>query len=130
MATYTGQDGALTIGGDAVAELRSCSMDLTINTTENTVMKDDTRRYKPGIQEWSGSADIYYSTAVVQNINDSITAGQVAFIGYPSTDAAGDPKVSGNIIITGISINSTMEGMVESSISFQGTGDVVIGTAT
>jgi len=130
MATYTGQDGSLTIEGDAVAELRSWSMDLTINTVENTVMTADTKTFKQGLKEWSGSADIYYSTAVAGNILDSVNTGSVAFIGYPATSGTGDPKVTGNILITGLSINSTLEGMVEASISFQGTGDVTIGTAT
>lgn len=130
MATYTGQDGSITIDGDAVANLRSWSMDYTVNTVESTVMTDDFRTYKQGVKEWSGSADIYYDTTVVGNIEDAITSGQVAFVGYPSDSGSGNPKVSGNIIVTGISVNSTMEGMVEASISFQGTGSVTLGTAT
>jgi predicted secreted protein len=31
-------------------------------------------------------------------------------------------KFSGNVIITGFTINSSMDGMVEASISFQGSG--------
>lgn len=129
MATYTGQDGSLSIDGDAVANLRSWSVDYTVNTVESSVMTDSTRTFKQGIKEWSGSADIYYDNTVVGNLEDAITAGEVAFIGYPTDSGAGNPKVTGNILVTGISVTSSMEGMVEASVSFQGTGDVTFGTA-
>lgn len=131
MATFTGQDGSLSIGGTAVAEVRSFSIDLTNNTVERTVMGDQWKTHYTTQQEWSGSADIYYnqSANAVSGISSITSGNSAAFIGYPAGDTATYPKVSGNIIVTGLSISSSMDGMVEASISFTGNGTFTIGTA-
>jgi len=130
--TYTGQDGSLSIQGSAVAEVRSFSIDMTTNTVEKTVMGDDWKSHTAIQQEWSGSADIYYNQTsnLVSGIS-SITAGNsAAFIGYPAGSTSTYPKISGNIIVTGVSVSSSMDGMVEASISFIGNGAMTIGTAS
>lgn len=128
MATYTGQDGSLTIAGNAIAELRSFSVEHTTNTVENTVMGQDSRTYKGGLKEWSGSADIFYSTTV-GNISALLSGAEVALVAYPAGNTSTYPKLTGNIIVTGLSVNSTVDGMVEASISFSGTGNLTVSTA-
>lgn len=139
MANYTGQDGSLTIGGQAVASVTAFSVDSTVNTIETTAMGQAYRSYVGGMAEWSGSADVYYNssdaTAIYNNAlpdNDTDFGGDgvLAFIGYPGGDATGNPKLSGNVIITGLSVSSETEGMVTASISFQGTGPLTLGTAS
>jgi predicted secreted protein len=129
--TYTGQDGAITMGGTAVAELRSFSIDLTNNTVEKTVMGDDWKSHYTIQQEWSGSADIFYnqSSNVVSGISSITSGNSVAFIGYPAGSTAAYPKVSGNIIVTGLSIKTAMDGLVEASISFTGNGAMAVTSA-
>lgn len=136
MATYTGQDGSLSIDGTAVANVTSFSVEHTTNTVETTVMGQDSRTYVGGLREWTGSADVYYTEEGADDtasISGLLTGAEVAFIGYPAGDNAsggyGFPKLSGNVIITGISVNSETEGMVSASISFQGTGDLTVGVS-
>jgi hypothetical protein len=59
-----------------------------------------------------------------------LSGAEVALIAYPAGNTSTYPKLTGNIIVTGVSVNSTVDGMVESSISFSGTGDMTISTAT
>lgn len=129
--TFTGQDGSITIGGTAVAELRSFSIDATNNTVERTVMGDDFKTHFVTQREWAGSADIYYnqSANAVSGISSIATGASAAFVGFPAGDTATFPKILGNIIVTGFSVSSTMDGMVEASISFTGNGSYTIGTA-
>lgn len=130
--TYTGQDGSLSIQGAAVAEVRSFSIDMTTNTVERTVMGDDWKTHYPTQQEWSGTADIYYnqSSNLVSGISSITVGNSAAFIGYVAGNTATYPKITGNIIVTGLSVSSSMDGMVESTISFIGNGSMTIGTAS
>jgi hypothetical protein len=44
-------------------------------------------------------------------------------VAYLKSDATNDIAFAGNCILTGYTVNSTMDGMVEGSLSFQGSGD-------
>lgn len=130
MATFTGQTGVLSVAGSNLAEVTSFTIDHTVNTIESTAMGDQYRSYKVGMNEWSGSADIIYDDTVYDNLAAILVgdgAGQnsgsdVAVVAYPGGNASGSPKLSGNVLVTGFSVSSEMEGMVTATISFQGTG--------
>jgi len=49
---------------------------------------------------------------------------------YPEGQTAGtsDKIMSGDVIITGYTMNGTVDGMIEASISFQGTGALAYAT--
>jgi len=135
MAILTGNNGNIkldaSVGGSVatIAAVRNFSIELTRDTVETTTMGVDVRTYLTGLSSWSGSADIYFDPvastghlAVHTVLNPtSGTVGQttLTFEGYLA-DAAG--KFSGEVIITGFTVNATMDGMVEASISFQGSG--------
>ena len=137
MATYTGQNGSMSIAGSAVAEITSFTIDHTVNTIESSSMGDSYRQYKTGMNEWSGSADVLYDGTSIQAMWTAGTVAgngsggtEVALLAYPGGDTAGFPSITGNIIVTGLSVSSEMEGMVTASISFQGTGAMVIVNAS
>jgi predicted secreted protein len=135
MAILTGNNGNIkldaSVGGSVatIAAVRNFSIELTRDTVETTTMGVDVRTYLTGLSSWSGSADIYFDPvastghlAVHTVLNPtSGTVGQstLTFEGYLA-DTAG--KFSGEVIITGFTVNATMDGMVEASISFQGSG--------
>ena len=145
MSVYTGQYGVLKVSDgstlQSVAELRSFSIETTTETIENTTMGDNSRSYFAGLKSFSGTADIFYDNSQLESAeaNDipaflggtnqagsSPRADTVAFEAYPNGGDAGNPKITGNIIITGYSISSSLDGMVEASISFTGSGDVTL----
>jgi predicted secreted protein len=137
MAIITGNNGVIkmskTVGGSVdstpVAAVRTFSVEITRDTIETTSMGQDVRSYVNGLSSWSGSADIYFDSAATSGHLDyfpvlnptSGTVGQsVVAIELYLNNTAG--KFAGNIIITGLTVNSSMDGMVEASISFQGSG--------
>ena len=133
MATMVGNDGAILIGSTTLAAVRNFSVEITSDTIEKSVMGNDTRQYLKGMSTWSGSADIYFdpsefnSAASTFNLTyqdgDSLVGtGGITFKGYLKDDATNDVGFTGSIILTGYTVNSSMDGMVEASISFQGTG--------
>ena len=125
--TYNGQSGVVKydVSGTAtaVAEVRSFTIDQETATVENTTMGDNARTYLPSLTQFSGTMDVFF--------RDDDTAANALFAGigadaatlevFPSGETTGI-KLSGEIIVTGHSITSNFDGMVEASVSFQGTG--------
>jgi hypothetical protein len=131
MATIVGNDGQVTIAGQAVVSTRNFSVDMTSDTIETSTMGTDVRTYVKGMSSWSGSADIYFNTDDYQ-ANTIMTSTSAAAIGtapigvkfYLDQDASADVVLYGNGIITGYSVSSSMDGLVEATISFQGSGPI------
>lgn len=134
MATLTGNNGVVKIDNasgtpTAVAAVRSFSVEMTADTIETTSMGTDARTYVKGLSQFSGNADIYLDTA-------NLTGGASVIAALmPTGGNVGDTpitielylnntsdKFSGECIVTGYTVNSSMDGMVEASISFQGSG--------
>jgi hypothetical protein len=142
MATLTGNNGAISINGIAVLAVRNFSIEMTADTVETTVMGVDVRTYLTGMSSFSGSADVYFDPDTATTGFDAAettfnpTAGLVGASGvtgkfYVLLDATGtnaDQAFTGTIIVTGYTVNATMDGMVEASISFQGSGATTFST--
>jgi hypothetical protein len=130
MATMTGNDGAITINSVALAAVRNFSLDITSDTIETTTMGVDARTYVKGLSSYSGSADIYFDDSEFLNngstFNPTSTLVGAAGVGgkfYLDQDATNDIVFWANsMIVTGYSVSSSMDGMIEASISFQGSG--------
>lgn len=142
MATYTGQSGVIKVDNTSgtltsVAEVTAFSIEHTVNTIEDTAMGDQYRTYKTGVNEWSGSADLYLSDTDISSFGNVVVGNNagvldangtpVSIEAYPGGEVGATyPKLAGNVIVTGFSVSSEMEGMVTATISFQGTGPLTL----
>ena len=129
MATLSGNDGSVVVGSTTVAAVRNFSVEITADTIETTVMGQEVRTYVKGLSSFSGSADIYFDPSEFDGAESTFnpTTGAVgdapiAVKLYVDQDATNDQVFTGNVIVTGYTVNSSMDGMVEASISFQGSG--------
>ena len=139
MAVLTGNNGTISVGGVTVAATRTFSVEMTSDTIETTVMGTDVRTYVKGLSTYSGTADIYFDDSVFDTNEAAFnpTAGLVGgtpinvkfYISYADGSGA-DTVFNGSAIVTGFTVNSSMDGMVEASISFQGSGATVFSTGT
>ena len=127
MATHTGSEGTIKIGSDTVGELRSFSLESTAETIEDTSMGDTSRTYKVGLKTFTGTASVFFDeTDTAQN---ALVAGaEITLNVYPEGASSGDTYYTGSAIVTGRTINSSFDGMVEAEISFQGTGALTTST--
>lgn len=129
MATHTGSEGTLKVGANTIGEIRSFSISESADTLEDTSMGDVARTYKSSLTTFTGSVDVFW---------DELDAGQVAlvvgasvvFSAYPEGATSGDKYYTGNAIVTGLTVSSSVDGMVEASITLQGTGALTLSTAT
>ena len=133
MATLTGNNGTVSVGGTVLAAVRSFSVESTRDTIETSVMGQDFRTYVNGMSSFSGTADIYFEPSEFDGGESTFnpTAGNVGgapinvkfYVDY-AAGSGNDSVFTGTAIITGYTVNSSMDGMVEASISFQGSRDV------
>jgi predicted secreted protein len=130
MATYEGSNGKVMIksGADtltAIAAVRSWNVSFTRDTVEDTSMNNaGYRTHKKGLQTWSGSMEIVYddssSAPVTAALNpDTDAAVTVEF--YPDESVVGT-LFAGTIIVTEFGVTASYDGLVTSSVSFQGNG--------
>jgi len=100
-----------------------------MDTIEDTAMGDTYRTYKTSLKSFSGSVDVFF--------DDTDTSGQGALtVGSEVTvsflmegDTTGSHSLSGTALVTGRTITGSFDGMVEASLTLQGTGALTEGTA-
>ena len=121
MATHKGSEGTLKVGSDSLAEIRSYSLEESADTLEDTSMGDSARTYKSSLTSFSGSIDVFWDeTDTAQN---ALSIGsEVTLNVYPEGDTAGDTYYTGTAIVTGVSRSASFDGLIEASVSVQGTG--------
>lgn len=122
MATHTGSEGTVKVGSNAIAEIRSFSIEESADTLEDTTMGDTARTYKPSLTTFTGSVDVLWDETDTSGQGALTIGAEVTLNLYPEGDAAGDTYLTGSAIVTGRSVNSSFDGLVEMSISVQGNG--------
>ena len=128
MATHLGKEGTVQVGSNAIAEIRGFSIDETIDTVEDTSMGDSSKTYLASIKDFSGTVDVLYDETDT-NGQTALSLGSSVTLNFaPEGTDSGDVKLTGTAIVTGKSITSSFDGLVESTITVQGTGGLTTTT--
>lgn len=122
MANHTGSEGLVKVGANTVAEVRSYSITETADTIEDTTMGDTSRTYLSSLKSFTGSLDVYWDEADTNGQQALSVGSSVTLNVYPEGASSGDTYYSGTSIVTGLTITASFDGMVEASITVQGTG--------
>ena len=130
MATHIGRDGVIKVGANAIAELRSFSIEETADTVETTTMTLSARTHKVTLTSFSGSADVYWDETDTAQTSLAVGTEDLTIEFYPEGTAVGATYYTGTMHVTGVSKSSSFDGMVEASITFQGTGALTSDTVT
>ena len=130
MATLTGNNGTVKVGSVAIAEIRSFSVDETMDTIESTAMGDTYRTFETSLKSWNGSVDIFFDDTDATG-QGALTVGSEVTVNFQvEGDTTGDHLLSGAAIVTGRTINSSFDGLVEASLTLQGDGALTEGTVS
>ena len=127
MAVHHGKEGQVAIGGTAVGELTSFTLETTGDVVESTKMEDGAKSFIAGRTSFSGTLEMHF---------DETDSGQTQLVSGASLtfkllhegSSAGDRKFEGAGIGSGMSVNQPLDGVVARSVTFQGTGALTIGT--
>jgi hypothetical protein len=123
MATHTGSEGTVRVGAtNAVLEIRSYSVEETADTVEDSTMGDGYRSFKTTLKGWSGSVDVFWDELDTTGQGALVPGSEVNIRFYPEGTTTGDIYYTGQAIVTGKTITGSFDGMVESTITVQGTG--------
>lgn len=130
MATHTGSEGTVKVGANTIAEIRSYSIEETADTTEDTTMGDTYRTHKTTLKAWSGTVDVFWDETDTNGQVAMTVGSQVTVNFYPEGATAGQSEkyLTGDAIVTGKTISASFDGMVESTITLQGTGTLTQAT--
>lgn len=135
---FAGTAGAVKISDDAgvnyetLAELRAWSVEESSDTIEFTRIGSTLKGHKTGYNTWSATADLYLPADDVTG-DEVITVEDTAVTAiavnteytwefYIDSTLAG--KYTGKGIVTGVSRSLSHDGMVEMSVTIQGSGDL------
>ena len=128
MATHFGKEGVVTAGGTGIGELTGYTLETTADVVEDTQLSDATKSFVTGRTSFSGTLEMSYDET--DSPQQTLTAGTtIAFILAPEGNASGDETFTGSGIVTGMSVNVTLDGITTRSVTFQGTGTLSRGTA-
>ena len=127
MAVHHGKEGEVVVGGSAVGELVSFTIETTGDVVESTKMSDAAKSFVAGRTSFSGTLEMHFDEA--DSVQTQLTAGaSVTFKLLPEGSSTGDRKFEGASVITGMSVSQPLDGIVSRSVTFQGTGALTIGT--
>ena len=130
MATHKGSEGTVKIGSNAIAEIRTWSINQTADTIEDTTMGDSARTYQSSLNTWDGSVDVFWDETDTTGQGACTIGTSITLNVYPEGATSGDTYFSGTAIVTGITRTASFDGMIESSLTFKGTGALSISTAS
>lgn len=123
MATHTGSEGTVRVGAsNNILEIRSYSVEETSDTVEDTSMGDSYRTHKTTLKAWTGTVDVFWDELDTTGQGALTVGSEVAVRFMPEGATGGDVYLSGNAIVTGKTVSASFDGMVESTITLQGTG--------
>jgi uncharacterized membrane protein len=131
MAYVRGKDGQITIAGSAIGQLRSWSLEHSVGTVDVSTMAAGltTTPYIPTqfatTYNLSGTADCYFDAddaRQIAAITNLVAGTTVAISIFPET---GESVAISAAMITGVSINSSVDGLVDINISFTASGGTI-----
>ena len=127
MATHFGKEGVVTAGGTGIGELTGYTLETTADVVEDTQLSDATKSFVAGRTSFSGTLEMSYDET--DSPQQTLTAGTtIAFILAPEGNCSGDETFTGSGIVTGMSVNVSLDGITTRSVTFQGTGALTRGT--
>jgi len=122
MANHTGQSGLVKLGTNAVGSVTGFSLDTTGDVIESSNLGSTARSYMAGRTSFTASVEA--------NFDEGDSSGQLALtVGstvalklYPEGADSGDYYWSGSAIVTGESHSVTLDDLIKSSMTLQGSG--------
>lgn len=132
MATFRGQDGSVTIGGAGstlIGEVFGWTVVEDFGSLETSVMGNVWRTYRPGMPGWNGTMRARFDAGdagqgqLWQRLvgpNPSGVLSNVEFHWENQGESLGDKFLSGDVIITGVTVTAELTNIIEAAFTFQG----------
>ena len=125
MTTFDGNDGSVSFNATVIGELTAWTLDAEVDILDDTVMGDAWETKKGGRGKWNGSATAYLDYldaqqgAIIADIAVATPTGDSVAMIYL---VAASKTFTGNCIVSGFSVSTPKDGIVEVTFNFVGNG--------
>lgn len=132
---YTGRDGRLLLGDNTLVKVVSWALQADVEALETTSLGDNVRSFAPGVQSFSGSANlIYYKadtgtidassllTKLIRTGTDGVATSDTVTLTLRLADGSDLNDITVTAYVTSAQIGASVGEIVSAQISFQGTG--------
>lgn len=124
MATHVGTSGVVKVGANSVAEITGFTIDETNDTVEDTSLTDTSKSYKALRKDATGTIECHWDETDTTGQTALAVGSEVTLNLYPEGDSSGDTYYTGTAIVTGVSQNVSLDGVISRTINVQFSGGV------
>ena len=117
---FSGKDGRVTFSGGYTAHVKSWSAEISAELLEATELEQSTKDFVPDLLEWNGQYVCFLDSETITALNNIKSQGDP---GAAEFIFGNGRKITGSILMSGISSGAEAGSTVEVTISFQGCGD-------
>ena len=128
MANHKGSEGVAKVGSNTIAEIKDFSLSETAETIDDTTMGDSARTKQVGLTTASGSMTAFWDETDTSGQGAMTVGASVTLNLYPEGATTGDNYATLTALITEKGVSTTLDGMVETSVSFEANGAVTWST--
>ena len=128
MENHKGSEGLVKVGSNTVAEIKDFSLSETAETIDDTTMGDSARTKKTSLTTASGSMTAFWDETDSSGQGAMTVGAEVTLNLYPEGATTGDTYATLSALITEKGVSTTLDGMVETSVSFEANGAVTWST--
>ena len=124
MATHVGTSGVVKVGSNSVAEITGFTIDETNDTVEDTSLTDTAKSYKALRKDATGTVECHWDETDATGQGALTVGAEVTLNLYPEGADAADTYYTGTAIVTGVSQNVSLDGVIARTINVQFSGGV------
>lgn len=124
MATHVGTSGVVKVGANAVAEVTGFTIDETNDTVEDTSLTDTAKSYKALRKDATGTIECHWDETDTTGQGALTVGSEVTLNLYPEGADSADTYYTGTAIVTGVSQNISLDGVIARTINVQFSGGV------
>ena len=128
MANHKGSEGLAKFSGGTIAEVKDWSVSETAETIDDTTLGDTARTKLSSLTTASGSLTAFWDETDTNGQGAMTVGASITLNLYPEGATSGDTFAALTAIITEKGVSTTLDGMVETSVSFEASGAVTWST--
>jgi len=130
MANHKGSEGVAKVGTSTIAEVKDWSISESAETIDDTVLGETARSKKIGLTSASGSLTAFWDETDTAGQGALSVGAEVTLNLYPEGATTGDTYATLSALVTEKGVSTTLDGMVETSVSFESNGAVTWGSVS
>ena len=124
MATHVGTSGVVKVGTDTVAEVTGFTIDETNDTVEDTSLTDTAKTYIALRKDATGTIECHWDETDSSGQGALTVGASVTLNLYPEGADSADTYYTGTALVTGVSQNVSIDGVIARTITVQFSGGV------